>query len=115
MTDQDSNQEFQAAIDRIWNERSSEILDELDRLVTMLDGLAAPGTEKVDRLTAGREAHRLVGVLGVFGRHESSRSLADIERLLLSDDDVDATTLRVEAIRIAAQVRGSSGDDQTRR
>lgn len=116
MTDDGPERELITAIGDLWQARSPEVISDLEALVRAL--LEIPEeSRKTDpeRLSARRDAHRLVGVLGVFGQQEAALAVSDIEHRLASEATVDPIMLGHEAHRIASSVRKAARDSQQRR
>lgn len=100
----DSASDLHRALDALWEERSSEILVDVRSLVTEIAGLRHDsGVGDPERVSARRNSHRLVGVLGVFGLHEAAGRIARVERLLASDTSLDAGSL-TEASRLVREI-----------
>ena len=116
MTDDESRDVLLTAIGNLWSLRAPEIVSDLSDLGRLLTEIppGASGDSSL-RLDARRDAHRLVGVLGVFGHHEAARAIAGVERSLANVEPFDSAELANVVRGVLASVDAAARNPQNRR
>lgn len=94
-----------AAMEAVWQQSRALMAGRVSTIEDAVAGLLSGATDRNARRTAEREAHKLAGSMGTFGRHRGSELAREIESLLQGSGPLlPATTLRLSAL--AVDLRG---------
>ena len=106
MTRQKTEDEVRLALEKVWHGSRSEALGRLATLEGFLENLRSGNPNHESRERALSAAHRLSGVLGMFGFGEASSCAAEIEALLCAGaaPDVATTAKLVDRLRRLLEV-----------
>lgn len=91
-----------ARLTELWRTSRPTILERMSVLHFVSDSLAHDPTDTAARSSGREAAHKLSGVLGVFGLPQGSEIASSIEFLLQSDQPLTAADLSTLRERIAA-------------
>lgn len=77
---------IQNALKTLWRQRQSEVIDDLNRLITLMQGIDQYPGESQALTEARKLAHQLHGTFGVFGWPVLKDRLSAIEQALAAQD-----------------------------
>lgn len=87
----------------LWNKRRSEVVNDLERLITLLGNQSHNPSVPIELAESIALAHQLHGAFGVFGLTTLKERFGIIEQMLVSDDvstlDLVASRELIAAVR----------------
>jgi HPt (histidine-containing phosphotransfer) domain-containing protein len=90
-----------ARLSELWRTSRPTVLERMNLLRSACDSLTQNPADEEDRATGREAAHKLSGVLGVFGLPQGSEIAASVEHLLKSPEPLTADDLSGLRERIA--------------
>lgn len=82
-----------AAVEALWARLGSELLARVDTLEEALTAIVESRLDEELRRQAERDAHRIVGSAGTFGRHQASTLARHLEELFTGSAPIDASAV----------------------
>ncbi|MFY9747620.1 MAG: Hpt domain-containing protein [Acidobacteriaceae bacterium] len=90
---EDAAAKIAARLTELWGTSRPTVLERMKLLRSACDGLAENPADMEARATGREAAHKLSGVLGVFGLPQGSEIAASVEHLLTSTEALTANDL----------------------
>ena len=93
---------IQNALTTLWHQRRPEVIDDLKRLIALMQEIDRDPDESPTSTEARKLAHQLHGTFGVFGRPELKDRLSAIEQgLAAKDSQIDVLIATAHSVLVA--------------
>ncbi|MGF1674189.1 MAG: response regulator [Rivularia sp. (in: cyanobacteria)] len=106
-------QQYGDAVDKMWLQYQDLMAERITKLQTTVNTIQAGKLTEELRQSAAQEAHKLAGVLGMFGRETGTHLAREVEELLLNQDDFTSHKLAYLVQELSDFLDLKSSDNST--